>query len=461
MEVDTQQCPWCGSTISNEKFAEIQLKIRSEERNRLEKIELSLREKLSGEKEAAAREAANQVAVARADRDAALQKLKDVEAREEAIRKRAHDDAMLQAQKEKERELNDQRLALEAQLDATRNNLAEIQAREAGVRQEAREEALKSVHMTLETERQQKSILKAERDRTLEKLAEAEANESKAKGEVEDRLRLALEQAERQRQNALQEQRAVLEADRDQSVLKKTAEFAREREKWEKEILELQHRVKKETADQIGDGAEIDLFERLKEAFEEDVISRTKRGQPGPDFRHEVRHNGEICGTIIYDSKNRQDWKLSYATKLRQEQVEAQADHAILATTIFPSGKKELCLESEVIVVNPARTIPMVQLLRRALISMHVRGLSLKARAEKTEHLYAFINSSAYTQRFGEVGRLTEQVLDIDVDERNAHDAVWKRRGILLKRQSNLLRDLDTEISAIIEGTEASRKPAA
>jgi hypothetical protein len=447
--------------ISNEKFAEIQLKIRAEERNRLEKIEVSLREELWGEKEAAAREAANQVAVAEAERNAALEKLKDAEAQCEATRKQAHDDAMLQAQEEKQRALNEQRVALQAQLDAAHKNVVEIQAREEEIRKEAREGALKSVHASLESERQQNSILKVERDRTLEKLAEAEANESKARGEIDDRIRVSLEQAELQRQNALQEQRAILEADRDQSVLKKTAEFAREREKWQKEILELQHRVKRETSDQIGEGAEIDLFERLKEAFEDDVISRTKRGQPGPDFRQEVRHSGEVCGTIIYDSKHRQDWKLSYATKLRQEQLEAQADHAILATTVFPSGKKELCLECEVIVVNPARIIPMVQLLRRALISMHVRGLSLKARTEKTEHLYAFINSSAYGQRFEEVGRLTEQALDIEVDERNAHNAVWKKRGTLLKRQSNLLRDLDTEISAIIEGTGASRQPAA
>jgi hypothetical protein len=281
------------------------------------------------------------------------------------------------------------------------------------------------------------------------------------KANLQDQLKTAGEMAERQRQTELTDQRAILEADRDQMVLRKQAEFTRERERWEKEVLDLQHKLQKKTSDEIGEGAEVDLFETLKQEFEGDSISRVKKGQPGPDIRHEIRHNGEICGIIVYDSKNRQGWQLAYATKLRQDQLEAQADHAILATTAFPSGKKELCIEADLIVVNPARAIPIVHLLRRALISMHVRGLSLKARAEKTERLYAFINSSGYEQKFDQISRLTDQALELEVEEKKAHDTVWKRRGTLLKRQSDLLRDLDTVISSIVEGDGQFRQPAA
>ncbi len=468
MGLQTQECPWCGSLISSERFVEIESRIRAEERTRLTETEATLRKQLSGEKKAAEELAAKEIAAATADRDAALQKLKDAEAREIAIRKEAHDEAMLQAQEEKHRELNDQRATLEAQLEATRKSLAAVEAREATIRTQARDQALKDVEASLEAEREkhrqldeQKRALEEEKNATLLRLADAETRELTLRSESQDQLKVAIDLAEQQRQKELSEQRAVLEADRDQSVLKKQVEFTRERERWEKEVLELQHKLQKKTADEIGEGAEVDLFETLKQAFETDSISRVKKGQPGADIRHEIRHNGEICGTIIYDSKNRQGWQLTYATKLRQDQLEAQADHAILATTVFPSGKKELCIESDVIVVNPGRTIPIVHLLRRALISMHVRGLSLKARTEKTERLYAFINSSAYEQRFEQIGRLTNQTLDLDVEEKKAHDAVWKRRGTLMKRQSDLLRELDTEISAIVEGNEQSRQPAA
>lgn len=468
MSVQTQNCPWCGSAISSEKFLEITAKIREEERKRLAETEANLRKQLDGEKRAADQRAAQQIAAATTERDSAVQKLKDADAREAAVREQVREEALRQAQEANDRELQEQRATFEAQLAVTRKSLADAEAREAAIRAEARDQALRDVETTVEAERikqdqlcEQKATLEAEKDAALQKLADIEAREAATRSQAEAQLKVALEQADQQRQRELGEMRAVLEADRDQSVLKKHVEFTREREKWQKEILDLQHKLQNKTADEIGDGAEVDLFEVLKAEFETDSLSRVKKGQPGADIRHQIRHNGEICGMIVYDSKNRQGWQLTYATKLRQDQLDVQADHAILATTAFPSGKKELCIESEVIVINPSRAIPIVHLLRRALISMHVRGLSLKARAEKTEQLYAFINSSVYQQRFAQVGGLTNDALELDVEEKKAHDALWKRRGTILKRQSALLRELDTEISAIIEGTEASRKPAA
>jgi hypothetical protein len=468
MSIQTQNCPWCGSAISSEKFLEITAKIREEERRRLAETEATLRKQLSGEKQVAEQRAAQQIAAATAERDSAVQKLKDVEARESAVMEQAREEASRQAQETNDRELQKQRATFEAQLAATRKSLADAEAREAAIRVEARDQALRDVENTLEAERnkhrqlyEQKAALEAEKDAALRRLADTEAREAAIRSESEAHLKTVLDQAEHQRQKEIGEIRSILEADRDQSVLKKQVEFTREREKWQKEILDLQHKVQNKTADEIGEGAEVDLFEILKAEFETDSLSRVKKGQPGADIRHEIRHNGEICGTIVYDSKNRQGWQLGYATKLRQDQLDAQADHALLATTAFPSGKKELCIESDVIVVNPARAIPIVHLLRRALISMHVRGLSLKARTEKTEQLYAFINSSAYQQQFEQIGGLTNDALELDVEEKKAHDLLWKRRGTILKRQSALLRELDTEITAIIEGTEASRKPAA
>src|SRR5215472_16458885 len=106
----------------------------------------------------------------------------------------------------------------------------------------------------------------------------------------------------------------------------------------------MEHRLQKKTANEIGEGAETDLFEALREAFPRDTITRIKKGEPGADIRQDVLHQGEVCGTILYDSKNRMAWQNAYIAKLRQDQLEAQADHAILTTTVFPSGKKDLCI---------------------------------------------------------------------------------------------------------------------
>ena len=166
-----------------------------------------------------------------------------------------------------------------------------MEAREAAIRTEARNQALKDIEDTLEAERnkqrqldEQKAALEGEKDAALQRLADIEAREGATRRESEAQLKVARELAEQQHQKEIIELRAVLEADRDQSVLKKQVEFTRERERWQKEILDLQHKLQNKTADEIGDGAEVDLFEALKEEFDADSISRVKKGQPGTDI---------------------------------------------------------------------------------------------------------------------------------------------------------------------------------
>jgi hypothetical protein len=165
-------------------------------------------------------------------------------------------------------------------------------------------------------------------------------------------------------------------------------------------------------------------------------------------------YKGESCGLLIVDSKNRQKWENAYVSKLRQDQIAAKADHAILSTSVFPRGKKELCLDSGVIVISPARVVEIVELLRRAMVKMRILGLSLNQRATKVEKLYKLITSEVYAQRFREAGKLTNDILDLDVIEQKEHQLVWKKRGALAVQLKSVLREIDAETSVIIEADE-------
>jgi hypothetical protein len=167
--------------------------------------------------------------------------------------------------------LIEQKATFEAQLTAEQKSLADAEASVTVIRADARTQALLEVETTIEAERdkqrqlnEQKAKLQAEKDEALQKLADTEAREAAVRRETEGEFKASLEQAEQRRQKEIGELRAVLEADRDQSVLKTQVEFTREREKWQKEIFDLQHKLQNKTADEIGDGAEVDLFEVLK-----------------------------------------------------------------------------------------------------------------------------------------------------------------------------------------------------
>jgi len=321
------------------------------------------------------------------------------------------------------------------QRDQAISKLKELEAREATIQQRATAEAEARILATAEKTAAAVAVVAAERDQATSKVKE-------------------LVEAAEQHRRALEQQRQALEADRDLKLLGKDAAHNREREQLQKKIDGLNRSLQHKTANDLGDGAEVDIYEALRDIFVGDDISRIKKGQPGADIRHRVVYKGVVCGTILIDSKNRQGWQNAYVTKLREDQVADNADHALLATTVFQAGKKELYVDQEtsVVVVSRARAVEMVRVLRDAMIRMHCLGLSFEQRSEKRDLLYKYITSENYRQHFGEMNRVTSDLLELDTEEKRVHDRVWEKRGRMTTRLRNVVRNIDTEVGAIIEG---------
>jgi len=418
VQTATETCPLCGTELSRVKFQEIQAKIREEERGRLAEqkkkfsdAEAILRHRLEEEYK------------------------KDLQAHTEAAVKKAKQEA------------SDQLEQIATERDQTAKKLKEAEQREAAAKKQADQGKEAAVKLAKQQADEQIKKVAAERDQANKKLEEAEAREAEIRKQ-------ALEQAEKKHQKELLDQRAALEKDKDTSLLKQQSEFNREREALQKKVKTMDQQLQKKTANELGDGGEIDVFETLRDTFPNDKITRIKKGQPGADILHEVLHKGQVCGKIILDSKVRQGWQNSYVTKLRQDQVDASAEHAILTSSVFPAGKKEMCVESDVIIVHPARVVHIVHILREAMLTMHVRGLSMKERAGKMSKLYKLVTSDAYCKKFSEAGRLAQEILDLDVHEKKAHDNMWKKRGAFAIRINNVLREIETDVAAVIEGED-------
>ena len=431
MQIESTKCPWCGNTVPQAKFVEIESRIRAEEKKKLAQeakklallesnlkrqyeeqsklqVQTEVKKLAERERKAAEQVIKQQTSELLSERDGALQKLKAAQANEATLKKQ-----------------------MVEQTDRAVTKAIEVERKAAAERAES------------ETRK-----LKTDRDAALQKVKTAEAREAALKKQMS-------EQAERNLKKELDSQRVILERDRDQRERKLRAEHARKFESAEKRVVLLQRQLQEKTANELGDGAEIDLYEELRSLFPSDDIKRVPKGQPGADIHHEVYYKAQSCGKIVYDSKNRKDWKDEYASKLRADQTEARAEHAILSSCFFPGGEKELCIRNHVIVVNPGRACYIAQLLRDGLVDMHIRNLSVKERTGKMAQLYQLIVSPQFKQKLGELDRLTDQLLELDVEENRAHQNVWKKRGLLMKQLKNMTKEIDTDISSIIERSDA------
>ncbi len=476
MQLDFEKCPLCGTGLSVIKLKEIEAKLQEEERAKATEIraarqsvrlEFEQKFKLDLEKEKLAvekrmrDETRDQVQKVTGERDLAAKKLKESEVREAQFRRQAQVDMAKEklAIEQRAKAETEERIKKEiVEREKLQQKLKDAEQREALIKKRAEEDLLKQKAAIEKKAKEQSDVeikkITLERDQAAKKIKDFETKEISIRKQ-------SAEQAEKLRTKELGEQREALEKDKNSAISKLQSQFNRDRESLQKQVSLLERKVQSKTANELGDAGEIDVYELLRESFRDDRISRIKKGQPGADIVHEIIYKGEVCGKIVIDAKNRKAWQHDYVTKLRKDRVEAQADHAILATNVFPAGKKEMCIESGIIVMAPARIIYVIEILRRAMIAMHIKGLSIKERTTKMSRLYELITSESYAGKITEANKLTQDILDLEVQEQTEHTKVWRKRGSLLKRVQNVLRETETEVAAIIEAGDHQNVPAA
>jgi len=382
-------CPWCGQPIAHEKFIEIKARIRANERARTRDLERRLRD----------------------EQDAVL--------------------AQVQA-------------AAELQIKKA-NRLFEAQAAEARRKADA---AIKAAN------KQVQSLVRAARDEERKKsraaVAAASAETARLRAEADRRLAEQRAHDDDVLKARLREQRDALDKATVEAINAEKAKAFTDRQKLEARLAQLQRQVAHNAAAELGEGAELNLYEQLRDEFPGDMIVSVKRGQPGADLVHTVIENGRECGHIVYDSKSRAAWRNSYVSRLLDDKIAAKADHAVLVTRVFPAGQAQLYVQDGVIVANPARVLALAQMIRKHVVQQATLRLSDEARAENTMRLYDFITSDRCSVLLEQIGTVSDKLLDLDVKEHRAHTATWKQRGQLIREIQQARGTLVTEIDLVL-----------
>jgi hypothetical protein len=317
---------------------------------------------------------------------------------------------------------------------------------------------------------------RAEATATMEQKLVAARAEAKLAAEAAATARLAEFQARlaeaQQASIAAKEEMAALKADQQGAVDKKVAEalealqrktedLQREKDgailaanakvlKLQSDLADMQRKLESRSANELGEGSEVDLFEQLRAAFEGDRIQRVGKGVNGADVIHEVIHNGRVCGKIVYDAKNRNAWQNEFVTKLRADKIAQAADHAILASNKFPRDRAQVHYQDGVVVAAPQRVVAIVQLLRDQVVRMHELRVSKEGREQKSLEIYAFITSEHCRQLLDQVETQASRMLDLDSKEQEAHRRLWDQRKKLINSVQKARSDLVFEIDRII-----------
>jgi hypothetical protein len=296
---------------------------------------------------------------------------------------------------------------------------------------------------------------------TLQAKESAAAEANARASEAEKKLSVLSDEHALAMETNVKSQREVMEKAKEDAVNAEKAKAFEEGQKLSTKVNELQRALENKTAEELGEGAEVNMFEALKAAFPSDQITRVPKGSPGADLRHVVIFRGKECGTILYDSKNHNQFRTDHVSKLRADQLSAKADHAILSTHKFPQGTWQLHFQDGILLANPARVVVLAGILRRHLLTLHTRRLSEIERENKTAALYKFITSERCRQQLARIDERAESLLGQQDKEIKWHKANWKRQGeafrAIQKAKADLENDIDLIVGSGADGSALSR----
>jgi hypothetical protein len=236
------------------------------------------------------------------------------------------------------------------------------------------------------------------------------------------------------------------------AVLAERAKYLGEKLKLEEQLQDMQRRLQAKTAHQLGEPPEVDLYDALAAAFPEDRVSRVVKGVRGPDVLVEVLHHDAVIGKVVLDSKNHARWSNKFTQKLRSDQLAEGADFAILSSNVFPAGARQLHMQDNVVIADPARVVVLVHLLRKQIVDNFMQKLGSEARASKADAMYDFILSPGCDDLFDKLLKLTRDLSALDEGEVKAHRSTWVKRAQLVLAVNSVREEFVGVVAEIIGG---------
>lgn len=338
---------------------------------------------------------------------------------------------------------------LKEQLTTRQESIKELEARIGKSIKEAKEKAV------AEFEAEKKILHEelSEKENKLKNLRDQEIALRREKAKLEDyqkEMELELQRKFDTEKIRLQEQIQNSEGER---FKLKEAEYQKKIEDAQKANEDLRRKLEQGSQQLQGEVFELELENILKNSFPFDLVEEIRKGARGADILQTViTRTGQTCGKIIWEAKRAENWSNNWVPKLKDDQREANAELAVLVTTVMPKQTTEpFCLVDEIWIINISTVRPLAETLRMLLLETHKHKLISFNKNEKMEALYHYLCSPQFAQKVRVVvDSFSSMKRDLDA-EKAAMARIWKKREQVINRVNLNMMGMCGELQAIAE----------
>jgi hypothetical protein len=263
---------------------------------------------------------------------------------------------------------------------------------------------------------QAKAQYQAQMKEQLEKSVAAQVKKSTAKM-VADNKKMAVDKKKSEQTLAsTRKQMSTLQANSTQQQAK---------------IKSLERQLKNKTTPQLeGLLYEETLTDALQKEFPSDKLQHTGKGG---DILHDVIHQKEPSGVIVYECKKVAHWNGDHLEQTVKAQLSRKADFGILVTNASKRNSHGFFIEKGVIVVNPGGVLAIASILREQLVKMAQLKLSKAEREEAIGSTLKYLQGPEFKNSLNTIIQKAVELNEDLKDEYEDHMKTWKKRQDSLK----------------------------
>jgi hypothetical protein len=193
-------------------------------------------------------------------------------------------------------------------------------------------------------------------------------------------------------------------------------------------VNELQRKLEQGSQQLQGEVLELELEDLLRELFPSDIIEPVAKGIRGADILHQVYHNRKFCGTILWESKRAKNWKNDWLSKLKQDQRDANADIAVLYTTVFPKEMTNFGYFEGIWITDQTSIAGLTTALRIMLIEVIRAKITSEGKNEKMEMMHNYLCGPEFKLKLQGIGEAICSMQEDLHTEKKAMQKIWAKR---------------------------------
>ncbi|MBH0176726.1 MAG: DUF2130 domain-containing protein [Nitrospira sp.] len=301
-----------------------------------------------------------------------------------------------------------------------------------------------------------------QRNAKLAEAQQAQADLIRQKRELDDAKRELELTVERRVQDGLLATREQAKKEAEESLKFKVMEKEQTIASMQTQIEELKRRAEQGSQQLQGEVQELELEALLRTKFPRDTIEPVPKGEFGGDaLQRVIGPLGQVCGTILWESKRTKNWSDGWLVKLRDDQRTAKAEIAIIVSQTLPKDVESFDLVDGIWVTNAKSVFSLAVALRHSLIELASARQALEGQQTKTEMVYQYLTGPRFRHRVEAIVEAFSSMQE-DLDrEKKAITKQWAKREEQIERVMQATVGMYGDLQAIagkslqeIEGLE-------